>query len=402
MATRYAADGYRVLALASRDLDAVPDDLDSAEAGLRLAGLVAMADPPRAASADSIAACRRAGIAPIMITGDHPLTAAAIARRIGILRPDDEILTGAELDALDDAAFAERVERIAVYARMNPEQKLRIVEAWRARRAVVAMTGDGVNDAPALRLADIGVAMGITGTEVSKEAADMVLADDDFSTIVHAVEEGRRIYDNIRRFVRYLLTTNSAEVWVMFLAPFVGLPVPLLAVQILWINLVTDGLPALALGVEPVERDAMRRPPRSTRESILGRGLWQHALWVGLLMGFVVLAIQATAIEAGWHWQTMVFTTLSLLQLGHALAVRSERTSTFTLGLRSNLPLFVAVAGTLVVQLALVYVPALQPIFVTEALGAEELAIVLVASTAAFVAVEVEKAAFRRRDARRG
>ena len=401
MATGYAADGYRVLAFASRDLDAVPDELDSAEAYLRLAGLVAMADPPRAASADSIAACRTAGITPIMITGDHPLTATAIAHRIGILREGGEILTGAELDTLDDDAFAERVERVAVYARMNPEQKLRIVEAWRARRAVVAMTGDGVNDAPALRLADIGVAMGITGTEVSKEAADMVLADDDFSTIVHAVEEGRRIYDNIRRFVRYLLTTNSAEVWVMFLAPFVGLPVPLLAVQILWINLVTDGLPALALGVEPVERDAMRRPPRSTRESILGRGLWQHALWVGLLMGFVVLAIQATAIEVGWHWQTMVFTTLSLLQLGHALAVRSERTSTFSLGLRSNLPLALAVGGTLVIQLALVYVPALQPIFVTEALGLEELAIVLVASTAAFVAVELEKAAFRRRDARR-
>ena len=396
-ALRYAAEGYRVLALAEREVPAVPSVPEHAEANLRLAGLVAMADPPRAASADSIAACRAAGITPIMITGDHPLTGTAIARRIGILQPGGETLTGVELDGLDDAAFAARVERVAVYARMNPEQKLRIVEAWRGRDAVVAMTGDGVNDAPALRLADIGVAMGITGTEVSKEAADMVLADDDFATIVDAVEEGRRIYDNIRRFVRYLLTTNSAEVWVMFLAPIVGLPIPLLAVQILWINLVTDGMPALALGVEPVERDAMRRPPRSTRESILGRGLWQHALWVGLLMGGVVLAIQATAIDAGWHWQTMVFTTLSLLQLGHALAVRSERTSTFVLGLRSNLPLAVAVIGTLLVQLALVYVPALQPIFVTEALGPQELAVVLVASTAAFVAVELEKLVLRRR-----
>jgi Ca2+-transporting ATPase len=401
VATRYAADGYRVLALASRDLDAVPDDLDSAEAHLRLAGLVAMADPPRAASADSITACRTAGITPIMITGDHPLTGAAIARRIGILREDGEILTGAELDTLDDAAFAERVERVAVYARMNPEQKLRIVEAWRTRGAVVAMTGDGVNDAPALRLADIGVAMGITGTEVSKEAADMVLADDDFSTIVHAVEEGRRIYDNIRRFVRYLLTTNSAEVWVMFLAPFVGLPVPLLAVQILWINLVTDGPPALALGVEPVEPDAMRRRPRPPGESILGAGLWRQALWVGLLMAAVVLVVQFAAIEAGWAWQTMVFTTLALLQLGNALAVRSERVSVFRLGFRTNLPLALAIVVTIVVQLALIYVPALQPIFVTEALGLEELAIVLVASTAAFVAVELEKAAFRWRDARR-
>ncbi|MCU0478603.1 MAG: cation-translocating P-type ATPase [Chloroflexi bacterium] len=396
-ALRYAADGYRVLALAYRDIEAIPADLEHAESSLRLAGIVAMADPPRAASTASIAACRAAGVTPVMITGDHPLTGTAIARRIGILGPGGETLTGVELDALDDATFADRVDRVAVYARMNPEQKLRIVEAWRGRGAVVAMTGDGVNDAPALRLADIGVAMGITGTEVSKEAADMVLADDDFSTIVDAVEEGRRIYDNIRRFVRYLLTTNSAEVWVMFLAPFLGLPIPLLAVQILWINLVTDGLPALALGVEPVEPDAMRRPPRPSGESILGAGLWRQALWVGLLMAAVVLGVQALAIEAGWQWQTMVFTTLALLQLGNAMAVRSERVSVFSLGFGTNRPLALAVGGTLLVQLALVYVPALQPIFVTEALGAQELAIVLVASTAAFVAVELEKVVVRRR-----
>jgi P-type Ca2+ transporter type 2C len=397
---RYAAEGYRVLALAERDIPGVPEDPEHAESHLRLAGLVAMADPPRPASAASIAACRNAGVTPVMITGDHPLTGTAIARRIGILLPEGEALTGAELDALDDAAFAARVERVAVYARMNPEQKLRIVEAWQRRGAVVAMTGDGVNDAPALRLADIGVAMGITGTEVSKEAADMVLADDDFATIVHAVEEGRRIYDNIRRFVRYLLTTNSAEVWVMFLAPFLGLPIPLLAVQILWVNLVTDGLPALALGVEPVEPDAMRRKPRPSGESILGAGLWRQALWVGLLMAALVLGVQAVALEAGWHWQTMVFTTLALLQLGNALAVRSERISVFRLGLRTNIPLALAVGGTLLVQLALIYVPALQPIFVTEALGAQELIIVLVASTAGFVAVELEKVVLRRRGVR--
>ena len=398
-ARRYAADGYRVLALAERTIGAVPDELDHAEAHLRLVGIVAMADPPRPASAASIAACRAAGVTPIMITGDHPLTGAAIARRIGILLPEGEALTGVELDQLDDAAFEARVERVAVYARMNPEQKLRIVKAWQGRGAVVAMTGDGVNDAPALRLADIGIAMGITGTEVSKEAADMVLADDDFATIVHAVEEGRRIYDNIRRFVRYLLTTNSAEVWVMFLAPFLGLPIPLLAVQILWINLVTDGLPALALGVEPVEPDAMRRRPRPPGESILGAGLWKQALWVGLLMAAVVLGIQAVAIEADWHWQTMVFTTLALLQLGNALAVRSERLSVFSLGFGTNRPLALAVGGTMLVQLALIYVPALQPIFVTEALGVQELAVVLVASTAAFVAVELEKLFLRRRRA---
>ena len=225
----------------------------------------------------------------------------------------------------------------------------------------------------------------------------MVLADDDFATIVAAVGEGRRIYDNIRRFVRYLLTTNAAEVWVMALAPFLGLPFPLVAVQILWINLVTDGLPALALGVEPVERDAMRRPPRAPTESILGRGLWQHAIWVGLLMAGVTLAIQAYAIGQGWPWQTMVFTTLALLQLGHALAIRSERDSLFRLGLRSNVPLAVAVALTLLLQLALIYVSPLQPVFETEPLTAAQLLIVLGASTLGFAAVEVEKAVGRRR-----
>ena len=392
VAARYAADGYRVLALAERRIPAVPEALEHAEAGLRLAGLVAMADPPRAAAADAIARCRSAGITPVMITGDHPLTASAIARRLGILPAEGEVVTGVELDGLDEPAFTRRVERVAVYARMNPEQKVRIVEAWRSRGGVVAMTGDGVNDAPALRLADIGVAMGITGTEVSKEAADMVLADDDFATIVAAVEEGRRIYANIRRFVRYLLTTNSAEVWVMFLAPFLGLPVPLLAVQILWVNLVTDGLPALALGLEPAEPDAMSRPPRPRGESILGAGLWRQSLWVGLLMAAVVLVVQGFAIDAGWHWQTMVFTTLALLQLGNAVAVRSEHLSAFSLGIRSNLPLAIAVGGSLLVQLALVYLPGLQPIFVTEALGLPELVVVLVASTAAFVAVEIDKA----------
>ena len=207
---------------------------------------------------------------------------------------------------------------VAVYARTNPEQKLRIVDAWRTHGAVVAMTGDGVNDAPALRRADIGVAMGITGTDVSKEAADMVLADDDYSTILAAVEEGRRIYANIRRFVRYLLTTNSAEIWVMVLAPFLGLPLPLLAIQILWINLVTDGAPALSLGVEPAHAHAMRLPPRRSDASILGDGLWQHAIWVGLLMAGLTLSVQAAAISQGWHWQTMVFSVLALMQLAHA------------------------------------------------------------------------------------
>ena len=398
VAERYAQDGYRVLALADGGVAEVPDQPAEAETGLRLVGIVAMADPPRAAAAAAIASARSAGIRAIMITGDHQLTATSIAERLGMLDDDAEVLTGVQLAGLDDLGFAEQVERVGVYARTNPEQKLRIIDAWRDKGAVVAMTGDGVNDAPALRRADIGVAMGITGTDVSKEAADMVLADDDFSTIVAAVEEGRRIYANIRRFVRYLLTTNSAEIWVMVLAPFLGLPLPLLAIQILWINLVTDGAPALSLGVEPAHPHAMKRPPRASAASILGDGLWQHAIWVGLLMAGLTLLIQAGAIEVGWHWQTMVFTVLAFMQLAHALAVRSERESTIRLGFRSNMPLLVTVIATALIQLALVYVPMLQPVFETEALGIEELLVVLIVAPIPFIAVEIEKWFVRRRD----
>ncbi len=398
VAERYAAAGYRVLALADGAVASIPDEPEHAEQSLRLVGVVALADPPREAAALAIAECRSAGISPVMITGDHHLTATSIAARLGMLDDGRESLTGAQLAEMDDATFAANVERVGVYARTNPEQKLRIVDAWRARGAVVAMTGDGVNDAPALRRADIGVAMGITGTDVSKEAADMILADDDFSTIVAAVEEGRRIYANIRRFVRYMLTTNSAEIWVMVLAPFLGLPLPLIAIQILWINLVTDGAPALSLGVEPAHKHAMERPPRRPDASIMGDGLWQHAVWVGLLMGGVTLAVQATAIEVGWHWQTMVFTVLAFLQLAHAMAVRSERASTFRLGFRTNMPLLITVVVTALIQMAFIYLPFLQPIFETEALGVEELLVVALVTPIPFIAVEIEKWVVRRRE----
>ena len=398
VADTLADDGYRVLGLAERHTDHRPERLDELERDLHLVGLVGIADPPRAGAAAAIRACRTAGITPIMITGDHPRTARALALRLGLITDahHGEILTGAHLDDLDDAALRQRITHVRVFARTNPEQKLRIIDAWKEKGAIVAMTGDGVNDAPALQHADIGVAMGRIGTDVSKEAADMVLADDDFATIVHAVEEGRRIYDSIRRFVRYLLTTNSGEIWVMFLAPLVGLPLPLLPIQILWINLVTDGPPAVALGLEPGEADTMHRPPRPPQESILAKGLWQHAVWVGLLMAAVVLPMQALARSAGWPWQTMVFTTLALLQLGHALAVRSERQSLFRLGHRSNPWIGWAVGLCAAAQLATVYVPGLHDAFGTEALTLPQVAIVLVASCTTFVAVEIEKALRRR------
>jgi Ca2+-transporting ATPase len=392
---KMAADGLRVLAIGIREWDALPNDItpETAENSLTFLGFVSLMDPPREEAKESVAFCKTAGIKPVMITGDHPLTAKAVAKRLGILEDDSRsIITGKELAELSMEEFEKRVEKIKVYARVAPEQKLKIVKALQDKGQFIAMTGDGVNDAPALKRADIGVAMGITGTDVAKEASHMILLDDNFATIVNAVREGRKIYDNIRKFIKYLLSSNSGEVWTLFLAPFFGLPIPLLPIHILWINLMTDALPALALSIEPEESDVMKRPPRNPKESIFAHGLGFYCLWVGLLMAGITIFTQAWSIKTGhYHWQTMVFTVLCLSQFGNALAVRSEKESLFKTGLLSNKPLLGAIILSFIFQMATIYVPFLNPIFKTKPLYLDELLITIGLSSIVFFVVEAEK-----------
>ncbi len=398
-----AGAGRRVLGVAMRTLATVPndDEIEGMETDLTLLGMITMVDPPREEVPAAVRACRRAGIRPVMITGDHPLTAQRIAADVGI-DTVGRVVTGAELNDVDDAELAELVAEVSVYARVSPEHKLRIVGALQDQGEVVAMTGDGVNDAPALRKADIGVAMGITGTDVSKEAGGMVLLDDNFATIVKAVKEGRTIYDNIRKFIKYTMTSNSGEIYTMLLAPFIGLPLPLTAIQILWVNLVTDGLPGLALSFEPSESNVMDREPYAPKENIFGRGMGIHILWVGLLMGVVSLLAGLFYYEAdNVAWQTMIFTVLTLSQMGQAMSVRSDRESLFKLGLRTNKPLLGAVLLTLALQMLVVYWGPLQRVFGTEPLSVLELGIALGAATVVFWVVEVEKFFRRRRTAAR-
>ena len=313
----------------------------------------------------------------VMITGDHPLTARAIAMRLGIVDEDagDRLITGRELARLSDQDLAARVEHLRVYARVDPEQKIRIVQALQTHGEFVAMTGDGVNDAPALKSADIGVAMGKVGTDVAREASAMVLLDDNFASIVAAVGEGRRIYENIRKFIRFVLAGNTGEIVTLLVSPLLGMPLPLLPIQILWVNLVTDGLPGLALAVEPAEKGTMQRPPRSPRESLFAGGLGYHIVWVGTLIGGLSIFTQWWALSQGSaNWQTMVFTVLTFAQLFHVMAIRSDRESLFTIGLTSNMPMLGAVGLGAVLQLAVIYVPALNQVLKTQPLTGSELA----------------------------
>jgi Ca2+-transporting ATPase len=399
-----AREGRRLIAYGYRLVDDLREPFDNFEIEneLEYAGLVGLIDPPREEVKQAIAECKSAGIQPVMITGDHPETAAAIARHIGLLGRDDLKMTGEELGRISEEQFESKVERIKVYSRVSPEQKLVIVKALQSRKHFVAMTGDGVNDAPSLKAANIGIAMGITGTDVSKEAAHMILLDDNFATIVNAIREGRRIYDNIRKFVKYIMTCNGAEIWTIFVAPLLGLPIPLLPIHILWINLVTDGLPGLALSAEKAEPNIMKRQPRKTDESLFSEGIGYHIIWVGILMAAITLGVQAWAINTDHgHWQTMVFTVLSLAQLGHVFAIRSDREFIFKIGFFSNPPLLFAVVLTFFLQMGVIYLPFANEIFKTQPLTWQELLISIGGAVVIFFAVEMEKAGKKLLKARR-
>lgn len=398
-----AGRGLRVLGFAKKHLDSVPPEgsEETNERDLVWLGLVGMLDAPRPEVRDAVAKCKKAGIRAVMITGDHQLTAQAIAIDLGIAKEGDRVLTGQQLQKLSQEELEQQVNDVTIYARVAPEHKLRIVQALQNQGKFVAMTGDGVNDAPALKQADIGIAMGITGTDVSKEASDMVLLDDNFATIVAATEEGRTVYSNIRRFIKYILGSNIGEVLVIAAAPLIGLGgVPLSPLQILWMNLVTDGLPALALAVEPAEPDVMERPPMNPRESIFAQGLGAYMIRIGIIFAIISIALMWWAYQhthaEGYQgdpdtWKTMVFTTLCIAQMGHALAVRSNTRLIFELNPFSNPYLLGAVTVTTALQLALIYVPPLRDFFNTHALSLQELGVCLGFSALMFVWVELEK-----------
>ncbi|MBC7247208.1 MAG: cation-translocating P-type ATPase [Actinobacteria bacterium] len=397
---KMAREGLRVLGIGMKEWESFPGTMDpeEIESDLTLLGLVGIIDPPREEALEAVSLCRTAGIRPVMITGDHPVTAAAVARRLGILDDGGEaLMTGDELEAISMEEFEARVEHVQVYARVAPEQKLKIVRALKDRGQVVAMTGDGVNDAPALKAADIGVAMGVAGTDVAKEASDMILLDDNFATIVRAVREGRRIYDNILKFLKYTMASNAGTLLAVFVAPFFALPLPLRPVQILWMNLLCDSLPGLALTVERAEEDVMTRPPVLPGEQVLSKGRAFFMLRYGMLIGALTLLLQAWAHGEGMHWQTMVFTSLLVGRMAVAMVVRSEKESLFRLGLFSNPPLLGAALLIVALQAGVVYLPFCHGVFLTEPLTLAEFALSCALFFLVLIVAEAEKAFLRRR-----
>ena len=403
-----AGSGLRVLGFAYRTISDLPEEglNERDESNLIWVGLVGMLDAPRPEVREAVKLCREAGIRPVMITGDHQLTARAIAVDLGIARTGDRVLTGRELELMSPADLDREVDHVNVYARVSPEHKLRIVQALQRQHHFVAMTGDGVNDAPALKQADIGIAMGITGTDVSKEASDMILLDDNFATIVAATEEGRAVYTNIRRFIKYILGSNIGEVITIAAAPILGFAVPLIPLQILWMNLVTDGLPALALAVEPAEPNVMKCPPVDPRENIFARGMGLYMIRIGIILAVITIALMVWAhgyttantfndTYSPNRWQTMVFTTLCLAQMGHAIAIRSNTQLTIELDPRTNPYIWGSVIMTTVLQMVLIYSEPFRRFFGTHLLTPTELAVCFGFSALMFVWIELEKLVIR-------
>ncbi len=390
-----ASEALRVLAVAYKHLSKSQDiSEDNLQNGFCFIGLEGMIDPPREEVKQAIQECNQAGIKTTMITGDHKLTAMAVAKEVDLLKSNDLVLTGSELDKLSDSEFENMVEEVSVYARVSPEHKQRIVRALQKGGHITAMTGDGINDAPALKMADIGVAMGITGTDVSKEASDMILTDDNFATIVAAVEEGRGIFDNIKKYLAYLLSCNAGEILLLLVASLMGLPLPLIAIQLLWINLTTDGLPALALSIDPRDPDVLRRSPRDPLESVFTRRILWLIASVAILITIGIIPVYTWAVNSGatiQKAQTIAFTMLVMFEMFNAFNCRSEKHSITKLGPFTNAWLLLAVASSIVMQLAVIYVPFLQPLFNTSPLTLAEWVIIIAVSASVILVVEAGK-----------
>ena len=396
-----AGRSLRVLGVAYKDVTQLPNGEQFIESNLTFCGLIGMMDPPRPEAKEAVRLCKRAGIRPVMITGDHAVTAAAIGRELGILDESGAAITGAQLDQMDQRELEREIYRYNVYARVSPAHKVRIVKAFQARGEVVAMTGDGVNDAPALKTADIGCAMGRCGTDVAKAAADLILTDDNFSTIVQAVREGRGIYENIRKTIHFLISCNIGEIMTILVAFLFGMPSPLLAIQLLWVNLVTDSLPALALGVDPIDSDIMQRKPRRQKKGLFGNGMGYHIVVEGCMIGALSLLaftvgrvfFDAAGAEP-FVGRTMAFAVLSLSQVAHAFNVRSEQ-SVFRVGIFKNKKLVLAALACIALQVGVILLPPLSAVFRTTQLDALQWGIVIALALIPIAVVELEKLIFR-------